>query len=105
MNRTSVSITARSAKRLVVRPDWIVDDGRWRDDRGRTEDDREGMRGNDVISLIYLGAIVVLVAIGFVFAFRLCVRAIRDSELDWAAREAEQAHEPALAGAGDRHAH
>jgi hypothetical protein len=61
-----------------------------------------------VISLVYLGTFVVLVAIGFVFAMRLSLRAIRDSELDWAARaagEAEQAHEPALAGAGDRHAH
>lgn len=90
---------------LVVRPGWTVDDGRWRDDRGRTEDDREGTRGNHVEPLIYLAAIVVLVAIGFAFAVRLCVRAIRDSELDWAARAAEQAHEPALAGAGDRHAH
>jgi hypothetical protein len=58
-----------------------------------------------VISLVYLMAIVVLVAIGFVFAMRLSMRAIRDSELDWAAREAEQAHEPALAAVGDRHAH
>lgn len=37
-NRTRVSITALSAMCLVVRPGWTVDDGRWRDDRGRTED-------------------------------------------------------------------
>jgi hypothetical protein len=58
-------------------------------------------------SLIYLAAIVVIVAIGFVFALRLSVRAIRDSERDWAAREVESAHEsahePALAGTHQGH--
>lgn len=52
-------------------------------------------------SLIYLGAIVVIVIIGFVFAMRLSVRAIRDSERDWAERAAGEVaggHEPALAG-------
>ncbi len=74
---------------------------------GRELSKRPG-RGSLVESLIYLGAIVVAVAIGFTFAVRLSVRAIRDSELDWAARatrEATAAHEPALAGAGDRQSH
>jgi hypothetical protein len=59
----------------------------------------------DVESLIYLGAIVAFVAIGFIFAVRLSIRGIRDSELDWAAREAEQAHAPVPAGVGKRQAH
>jgi hypothetical protein len=56
-------------------------------------------------ALFYLGGIVAFVAVGFVFAVWLSIKGIRDSELDWAAREAEQAHEPVLVGAGERRAH
>lgn len=47
--------------------------------------------------LLYLGAIVVIVAIGFVFAMWLSIRGIKDSERDWETKLAAAEHEGAEA--------
>lgn len=59
-------------------------------------------------SLLYLAAIVVIVALGFAFAVWLSMKGIRDGEQDWAARAATVAadgHETAMAGSGVHQAH
>lgn len=57
--------------------------------------------------LLYLAAIIVIVAIGFVFAMWLSIKGIRDSEHDWEAKAAAADHEDAeaVATAGAHAAH
>lgn len=57
--------------------------------------------------LLYLGAIIVIVAIGFVFAMWLSIRGIKDSERDWEAKLAAAEHEgaEAVATSGAHAAH
>lgn len=57
-------------------------------------------------SLLYLAAIVVIVALGFAFAVWLMQKGIRDSEHDWEVKLAAQEQEGAtLASSGARAVH
>jgi hypothetical protein len=48
-------------------------------------------------SLLYIGSVILIVAIGFVFALRMGMAAANETDQQWAAKTA--ASEPALAGA------
>jgi hypothetical protein len=52
-------------------------------------------------SLLYIGFVILVVAIGFVFALRLGMAAANDADQQWAMNTAES--ETALAGASAAH--